>query len=55
MSIPTDLMMLSPPTEVPTPIMVEQSIMSQMGMTTPSTLGWPLQNAMPRKSTPMNF
>ena len=55
MSWPTDLMMRSPPTDVPTPMMVLHRIMSQTGIITPVTLGWPLQNAIPRNSTPMNF
>ena len=55
MSWPTDLMMRSPPTDVPTPMMALHRIMSQTGIITPVTLGWPLQNAMPRNSTPMNF
>ena len=41
--------------DVPTPMMVLHRIMSQIGIITPVTLGWPLQNAMPRNSTPMNF
>ena len=36
-------------------MMVLHRIMSQIGIITPVTLGWPLQNAMPRNSTPMNF
>ena len=39
----------------PTPMMALHRIMSQTGIITPVTLGWPLQNAMPRNSTPMNF
>ena len=55
MSMPTDLMIFSPPTEVPTPMTTEQSSMSHTGMSMFSTLGWPLQNATPRNNTPMNF
>ena len=32
-----------------------QRSMSQMGMTALVRSGWPLQNATPSKSTPMNF
>ena len=55
MSMPTDLMIFSPPTLVPTPMTVEHSSISHTGITTPLTLVWPLQNARPRNSTPMNF
>ena len=55
MSMPTDLMIFSPPTLMPTPMTVLHTIISQTGMITPSTLLWPLLKATPRKSTPMNF
>ena len=55
MSMPTDLMIFSPPTLVPRPMTMEHSTISQTGMTTPLTLGMPLQKATPRNSTPMNF
>ena len=55
MSCPTDLMMRSPPTLVPTPMIVLHRIISHTGMITPATPVCPLQNAMPRNRTPMNF
>ena len=55
MSIHTDLMIFSPPTLVPTHITMEQSIISHTGITIPSTLFCPLQKAMPRNKTPINF
>src|SRR5699024_496057 len=54
-SIPTDLMIFSPPTLVPTPMTTEQSTISHTGITMPSTLFCPLQKATPRNKTPMNF
>ena len=52
---PTDLMMRSPPTLVPMPIVAEHSSIIQMGMPASPTLVWPLAKATPKKSTPMNF
>ena len=55
MSCPTDLMMRSPPTDVPSPMMTLPQQHQPHRITTPATLDCPLQNAMPRNSTPMNF
>ena len=54
-SIPTDLMIFSPPTLVPIPMTVLHSSISQTGIVAPATLFCPLQKATPRKRTPMNF
>ena len=48
-------MIFSPPTLVPSPITVEQSTISQIGITTPETLDMPLQKATPKNNTPINF
>ncbi|VWM23674.1 Uncharacterised protein [Collinsella intestinalis] len=53
--MPTDLMIFSPPTDVPTPMTTEHSSMSHTGMIMFSTEDWPLQKATPRNRTPMNF
>ena len=53
--MPTDLMIFSPPTLVPTPITVLHRIISHTGITMPLTLPCPLLKATPRNSTPMNF
>ena len=55
MSMPTLLMMGSPPTLVPMPMVALHRSISHTGITTPATLDWPLQKAMPRNRTPMNF
>ena len=55
MSMPTERIIFSPPTLVPTPMTVLHSSMSHTGIAMPATLVSPPQKAMPRKRTPMNF
>ena len=55
MSMPTDLMIFSPPTLVPTPMTALHSTMSHTGITAPVRSGWPFEKATPSSRTPMNF
>ena len=48
-------MIFSPPTLVPAAMTTLQTSMSHTGMEMPLTLPCPLENAMPRNRTPMNF
>ena len=54
-SMPTALMIFSPPTLVPMPITALHSSISHTGIRTPSTLLMPLEKATPKNSTPINF
>ena len=53
--MPTDLMMRRPPMDVPKPMTMAHSAISQMGISTVPISAWPLESAMPRRNTPMNF
>ena len=55
MSMPTDLMIFSPPTLVPRAMTTLHSSISQTGISMPATEPWPWAKASPRNSTPMNF
>ena len=55
MSMPTDLMIFSPPTLVPRAMTTLHSSISQTGISIPTTELWPLEKASPRNKTPMNF